>query len=199
MTTSVTGSSGSNRGLLPLAPNPSPVQPAIGRLFSLAGHRQRGFTLLELMVVIVIVGVVMTFVTLSLGGDRRAEQLQREAQRLAALMDLASEEAILRSQQIGVRFGNTDYEFYRLEAGSWQPLSQDNQFRRRALPTGISLDLELEDAPPLSLDTAEEDQAPQVFILSSGEMTPFILTFSAAETRHRYLVKGGLTGELEVD
>lgn len=176
------------------------LQPASGRLFAFLPRQVSGFTLLELMVVMVIIGIVMTFVTLSIGGDNRAEELGREARRLAALMDLASDEAILRSSQLAVRFGDSEYEFYILQNNkAWQPVTDDPQFRLRTLPKGVNLDLQLEDSPPLGLDTDSEQDQPQVFILSSGEMTPFILTLSARETKQQFQVKGGLTGEVELE
>jgi len=81
------------------------------RLFAFYPRAQRGFTLLELMVVLVIVSIILTFVTLTAGGDPRAEQLQRETRRLAALLEMASEEAVLSSQQLAVRFSEEGYEF----------------------------------------------------------------------------------------
>jgi general secretion pathway protein H len=159
---------------------------------------QRGFTLLELMVVLVIIGVLLSFVGLSTGGDSRAEQLQREATRLIALIDMASEQAVLRSEQLAVRFGDTDYEFMLLQAGKWAALQDDGILRARELPKGIELRLELEENPPPGLQ-AEDAEAPQVFLLSSGEMTPFTLTFSAPETEQRYVVKATLLGRLELE
>jgi len=169
-------------------------QPAFGRLFAL----QRGFTLLELMVVLVIVGIILTFVGLSTGGDARAEQLKREATRLIALIDMASEQAILRSEQLAIRFGDTDYEFMVARAGKWVALEDGGPLRARELPKGIELRLELEENPPPGLQ-AEETDAPQVFLLSSGEMTPFSLTFSAPESEQRYVVKASLLGRLELE
>jgi len=157
-----------------------------------------GFTLLELMVVLVIVGVILTFVTLSMGGDGRAEQLEREARRLAALLELAGEEAVLRSDQLAVRFGDSDYEFLILAGGQWLPLSGDPQFRLRRLPAGMRMRLELEDSPPPDLDASDEN-LPQVFLLSSGEMTPFTVTLSADETEQRFLVRASLLGRLEIE
>jgi len=169
-------------------------QPAAGRLFAI----QHGFTLLELMVVLVIIGVILSFATLSTGGDSRAEQMQREARRLIALIDMASEQAILRSEQLAIRFGDVDYEFMLLRAGKWVALEDDGLLRARELPKGIELRLELEENAPPGLQ-AEETEAPQVFLLSSGEMTPFTLTFSAPESEQRYVIKASLLGRLELE
>jgi general secretion pathway protein H len=174
-------------------------QPARGRLFALGRiRRQHGFTLLELMVVLVIVGVILTFVGLSATGDSRAEQMQRERGRLAALIELASEEAVLRSEQLAIRFGETDYEFMLLQSNQWTSIDDVPPLRPRELPKGIELRLELQDNPPPGLK-AEEAESPQVFLLSSGEMTPFILTFSAAETEQRFQIKASLLGQLELE
>ncbi len=159
---------------------------------------QQGFTLLELMVVLVIIGVILSFVSLSPGGDSRAEQMQREAQRLVALLGMASEEAVLRSEQLAVRFGENEYEFLILRGGLWQTLDDDEILRLRELPKGIELRLELDENPPPGL-SAEDAEAPQVFLLSSGEMTPFALTLSARESEHRFQIRASLLGRLELE
>jgi len=174
-------------------------QPAAGRLFAFGGSsRQRGFTLLELMVVLVIVSIILTFVTLSAGGDSHAEQMEREAQRLAALLELASEEAVMRSEQLAVRFSETEYEFMVLDGNEWSPLADEPAFRQRELPDGIELHLELQDNPPPTLVTEKSD-LPQVFLLSSGEMTPFVLTLSSPQTEQRFQITAGLLGQLELE
>jgi general secretion pathway protein H len=174
-------------------------QPACGRLFAFCGrHAARGFTLLELMVVLVIISIILTFVSLSVGGDPRGEELQREARRLVALLEMASDEAVLSSQQLAVRFSEDGYQFMALRGGQWLALSEDPLLRERTLPEGIQLRLELEDNPPPSLITEDSD-LPQVFLLSSGEMTPFVVTLSAPESERRFLLKASLLGQLELE
>jgi general secretion pathway protein H len=158
----------------------------------------RGFTLIELMVALVIMGVVLTFFTLSAGGDRRAEEMQREAQRLLALLQMASDEAQMRSEQLAMRVGDTDYSFMILDNNQWREITDDPPLRPRKLPAGIELRLELQDNPPPGLTAQNEDQ-PQVFLLSSGEMTPFVLTFSAPDSEQRYHIKATLLGHLELE
>ncbi len=158
----------------------------------------KGFTLLEVMAVMVIIGIMLTFVTLSTGGDRRAEEMEREAQRLVALLQLAGEESIMRSEQLALRVNETDYAFLILENGQWTALADDRPLRPRELPAGIELRLELQENQPPGL-TADDNEQPQVFILSSGEMTPFELIMSAPETEQRYVIKGSLLGRLELE
>lgn len=172
-------------------------QPACRRLFAFGGG-QCGFTLIELLAVLVIVGIILTFAALSAGGDSRARELEREARRFVAIAGLARDEAVLRSEQLAIDFAEDGYEFLILHDGKWLPLADDPQFRARALPPGVELDLELADVPPLTL-TEEDENSPEVFLLSSGEMTPFVLGFSAPETEQRFLVRATLLGRLELE
>ena len=174
-------------------------QPASGRLFALGrGKRARGFTLLEVMIVVVIIGIMLSVATLSMRGDSHAKLLARETDRIIALLDLASQEAVMRGEQLAVRFSNDGYEFMVLQKGRWVPVADDRSLRARTLPDDIELRLELQDAPPPSL-VSEESGLPQVFLLSSGEMTPFVITLFSPWTEQRYVLKGNLLGRLELE
>jgi general secretion pathway protein H len=150
------------------------------------------------MVVVVIIGVMLTVSALSLRGDSHAEVMQREAARMVALIDLASQEAVMRNEQLAVRFTDDGYEFMLLQNGRWIPVDDDRPLRPRKLPENIELRLELEDNPPPSL-TSEESDLPQVYLLSSGEMTPFVVTLFSPRSERRIVIKGTLMGNLELE
>lgn len=85
-----------------------------------APARLRGFTLVELMVVLVIVGLMGLAVVLTAPGD--AGTLAREADTLAARLVRAQEEAILTTRAVQVVVDARGYAFARQGFGQWQPL-----------------------------------------------------------------------------
>jgi len=152
-----------------------------------APSAQAGFTLLELMVVAVIVGILATMFTLSIGVTGGDRDLEREADRLRALVELAAEDALLQGRELGLQFYEGGYEFVTLDPveNRWQGLSGDALLRARRLPEGIEMALELdgrsvrlrdaEDAGPRPGDDDGEDGtdwSPQVYIFSSGDVSP---------------------------
>lgn len=158
-------------------------------------RKVRGFTLIELLVVIVIIGIVVGFATLSLGGDRRGDELEEESRRFAALLSLASEQAVLRGEEWAVDLDEEGYGFLALTDQGWQPVTLDPLWRERRFSRGTEIDLELE-GRELVLDPEAENE-PVILLLSSGEISPFVATFSARATERRYRVRANLLGELQ--
>ena len=169
--------------------------------------RSAGFTLLELMVVLVLIGIIFSFAVLSLRGTDISDLMERETRRLATLLELAGDEAILRGEELAVNFTDDGYEFLVLQDNSWRSSGDDGLLKAYSLPADIELRLEVEDEPPelTSLagqegeesEEAEEDSlTPQVFILSSGEMTPFSVTLMSLQSTYRYHLSVTLLGKV---
>ena len=157
--------------------------------------KQSGFTLIEIIIVVVIIGVMASMVTISLG-DKKQELLETEAKRFQALVTLASQEAILQSRHLAIGFFQGGYQFYqendvlvddiasdglKAQKTRWKSLDQDSMLRRRELPTKITAQLYLSDTSIVlaqekgseKSEFAEKQVKPQIFLLSSGENTPF--------------------------
>lgn len=162
-----------------------------------ACRRAAGFTLIELMVTLVLIGIVVTFGVLSIG-DPLGEEVETEARRLTALTQLASEEAVLQSREMGIRFESKGYRFFALGAGGWQPLEGDDILRYRELPEQIEMELYLEGLP-VDLDV-EPDAPPQVFLHSSGERSPFeVVMEPETQPTPRYRLTAPLLGKLQLE
>lgn len=161
---------------------------------------QRGFTLLELLLVILIIGIILTFAALSIGrGNER--HVEEEMRRLAGLIDLAAQEATLESHELAVQFSGNKYEFLTFADNKWQRITQDDTFRPRSLPEEMHLTVKIE-GEPVNLATEVSQQTenalPRIYLLSSGEMTPFQLTLKDKTGGNIYLLNGNINGKVEM-
>lgn len=152
-------------------------------------NRQGGFTLLEILLVVALMAAIVVTVMFNLDLAGPESKLEREASRLAGVVTIAVEEAQLQGEEFGLLIEETGYRVLLLDEDDlWQEISDDKLLTNHQLPEGMSLSLELEDLPweVAGLKTGglfeeqddEELLAPQIFLFSSGELTPFSLTLS---------------------
>ena len=152
--------------------------------------RLRGFSLLELLLVLVIVGFIVTLAGISVSSGSRDYQVEGSVLTFANVAEYAMDEAqlanrdfglLLRQRETGreVRFS---YQWLQRLDGGWVEARTDAEiFSPREFPPGLELELEVEEsdtepASELGEDEAEEQLLPQVVFYASGETTPGILT-----------------------
>lgn len=155
-----------------------------------------GFTLIEILVVMVIVGVLALAVTISIataGGER---QLAREAERLQALVDHACHQAELGGREIGLRIGARGYAFSLLGFDGWMASEQKDELRPRSWVPGMAVEL-YRDGRALRLGE-DEREAPQIICFSSGELSPFLLRLQLGDVANRYDLRGEADGRVSL-
>lgn len=155
-----------------------------------AGLRQ-GFTLLETLVVVLLIGILAGIATYSMRSDSAVEL---EGMRLASLIELAQEEAILNSTEYALVFRPTGYVFYAADETGWQEAAGESIFRLRSLPSATEIRLYLDGDEVVVAGSDSEvikeggtPPKPALYILSSGEFTPFeiVLIDRAGRVEHR--------------
>jgi general secretion pathway protein H len=169
----------------------------------------RGFTLLELLVVLVIIGVMVAMVTLSTNVLGQDSQVEEETRRFWAVLRQAREEAELQSIDLAVFVGSTEYEFLRFDTrrNEWRQVADDTLYAPRTLPAGLRFRIWLEGRElvlkPGLPDRSKKDEnqkwPPQLTVLSSGDVVPFELQLERDNSPALWRMTSQADGDLRVE
>jgi general secretion pathway protein H len=165
--------------------------------------RSKGFTLVEILVVMLIIAAVISLAVLSVNATGRDSQLDEESRRIEGLVGLLHERALLEGRDFGLRIEPSAYEFvfYDSRRDRWMLLDQEREFRHRELPKGIAFQLQLDSQTVVikAIDrnlTSGDPPGPQVAIAASGEGTPFRLILLRDATQATAVVDGDAMGKV---
>jgi general secretion pathway protein H len=165
--------------------------------------RSKGFTLIEILVVMLIIAAVISLTVLSVNATGRDSQLDEESRRIEGLVGLLHERALLEGRDFGLRIEPAAYEFvsYDTRRNRWLLMDQEREFRHRELPKGISFQLQLDSQTvvikPIDRNlTSGDPPGPQLAIAASGEGTPFRLILLRDATQAKAVVDGDAMGKI---
>jgi general secretion pathway protein H len=141
--------------------------------------RRRGFTLIEVLVVLVIIAIMVSLATISVHVTGKDRELDEESQRIAALYGMLQERASLETRDYGIRLSHDEYEFLAWDGRRqlWRQIEEEPELRRRRLPENVYFLLDLESRRVVLDETLDQHRRsgdaaqtpPQLVIAASGE------------------------------
>ncbi len=171
-------------------------------------RRASGFTLIEILVVVVIIGIITVGALLSLSFAGPDRELHTEGERLVDLMNYAQEQGELQTRELGLYCTDHSYRFLAFDArrNLWVPMDDDDALRARTLPDSIKLQLDVEGREVVLASPADEqkkkiapeDLQPHVMIFSNGDLTSFRMTLGREGTDQTVTLLPNRQGKIRI-
>lgn len=144
---------------------------------------QNGFTLIEIIVVIAIMGILASIVLPYLPGDKQ-DLLYKEVDRFEARIAYAQTHAVLQSQDLGLAVEEGEYLFLQRTKSGWQAIT-DEPMQAQKLPEFLRQKLLIEGQEYIAEETVDDEvSSPRVLFFSSGEVTPFTYQLALSESNY---------------
>ena len=149
--------------------------------------RRRGFTLIEMLVVLMIMGLFVGLVSAITRPDDRAV-LRLEAERLAQLLDFAAAEAQLTGKSIAWTGEASGYRFWRAgDDANWSEIRDSELLRTRTLSQGVAVS-------GFRVENMRPQGAMRLEFAPQG--SPLAFTIAMSLGTERYAVTGSPVGDV---
>jgi general secretion pathway protein H len=151
-------------------------------------YSNKGFTLIEILVVILIVGISASIAVLAFGDFGSGRKAEVAAEQFQSYVKMVQQRAILETNTLGININQNSYQTYRFQNLKWQPMPKKSIFHSQKFPNKVIVTLQ----SSIKNQTFE----PDIVINPSGDMTPFRLYFGNAANPKIITLIGQHDGDL---
>lgn len=148
-----------------------------------------GFTLLEMLVTLFVIGLIAGWAVLSI---HTTSPFEIESKKLYALLQLLKEESVLQHRNVGISFEANGYKFWKHQSRQWQLIEYKDIFYQRILPMNGHWQVQIDGQ---QIEIKENIKTPHLIFWSSGDMSTFQIRFSNDEKKS-FFIEGHSNGEL---
>jgi len=174
---------------------------------------QRGFTLLELIIVVFLIALTTGFISTRLSHNVGRE-VEQEAHKFAALVNYCKEEAVVSSEPMAIFIDQSEsrFVFLRLGETDWEEIRQDDILRPRTAPEPVEIKIVKLAKNAITRDSKTKSKAsdnkkkkksknpyknaPLIVVDALGRLSPFEVAFYFEDSEFR--VKPGDDGRAHV-
>lgn len=151
---------------------------------------RNGFTLIEILVVLLIVGITATFALMAFGDFGGSRRIAMGAEHFLRYVQLAQHQALIEGNTLGVVLHDSRYQLVRFKPpNAWQPLTGAAVFKPQHFPADAHWQLNAAINYP---------GGPRIIIQPTGDLTAFTITFFSAAKTSIATVTGSADGSLSL-
>lgn len=149
--------------------------------------KNNGFTLIEILIVLLILSITTTFSLLAIGDFGGRQKTINAANHFANYILMVKKEAILESNTLMIKIRKNKYEVFRLKNNkNWQPIKL-NIFNTQRFPKKTSVFL-----------VVKKKYNDKIIINPSGDISPFTLNLGESRANITATVTGKADGSIIV-
>ncbi|KTD16106.1 type II secretion system minor pseudopilin GspH [Legionella jordanis] len=131
--------------------------------------RARGFSLIEILVVLIIISITIGFALLSFGDFGASRRAVVAAEQFSNYLKLVEQQAVLEMNTLGVTIRSNGYQTFRFQNNNWQTMPEKSLFHFQLFPKHVVVRFEK--------NYKSNAKNPDIIINPSGELTAFVLNF----------------------
>jgi general secretion pathway protein H len=148
----------------------------------------RGYTLIEILIVLFIISIVSSVAMLSIGRSENKE-IESFANEVMQMMSLAEEQAMLQPVVLGLTANDHVLQFASFGKNTWTPF-QDTILGKHVIPNAIRVAIDVGE------HVTSEKKTPQIIVSTNGDVTPFTIYIGKKGEKPRYAVIGDADGNI---
>lgn len=158
---------------------------------------QKGYTLVEILIVLFIISIVTSVALLTIGHNDN-KKMEAFANELTQMVTLAEEQAMLQPAVLGVTFNQHSFQFASLQMAAddkknnWVAF-QDTVLKQQTIPHGIQVTIHNGQE---SSSNKSENKNPQIIVSPNGDVTPFTIYIGKVGKKPSYAVVGDANGRV---
>ena len=156
----------------------------------------RGFTILEILVVVAVISIIASTILLNTSFHRPATELKKHASNLGKTLQLLMQEAILEDRNFALSVVPKGYMVLEYEAQEW--IQSADKFLLKLGKEHEYSDELMVDNNPVNIEKTEQPQ-PHILILASGEMSVFQWDIEDRENNLHIRLSSTMLGNITIE